>query len=136
MENQTVTRATEADIEPKAIYDVVAEVSNIPDWAPAFADSVERIDDTHYSVTKDGSTFSMNLVKNPVASTVDYVREMANNRRGGAYIRVTPRPLGGSSITMTVPLAPNSKESDVARTVDQELAEIIRLAQSHANSAR
>ena len=136
MQNQTVTRATEADLEPDAIYDVVAEVSKIPDWAPAFADSVERIDDVHFNVTKDGSTFSMNLVKHPAAGTVDYVREMANNRRGGAYIRVTPRPLGGSSVTMTVPLAPNSKESDVARTVDQELAEIIRLAQSQVHSLR
>lgn len=123
-------------MEPDAIYSILANFSNLPIWAPVFADSIEPIDDTHYTVTKDGSAFSMNLVTNSVAGTVDYVREMSNNRRGGAYIRVTPRPMGGSAVTMTVPLAPKAKEADVGRTVDQELAEVIRLAETHAHQAR
>lgn len=64
------------------------------------------------------------------AGTVDYIREMASNMRGGAYIRVTPRPMGGSTVTMTVPLAPNTTESAVADVVDEELAELLRLARS------
>lgn len=128
MSPQTVTRATESDLEPIEIYKVLAEVSNLPKWAPAFADAIERIDDRHFRVTKNGDTFNVELFLHPAALAVDYIREMADNRRGGAYIRVTPRPLGGSTVIITVPLAPTANEADVAKVLQQELAEIIRLA--------
>jgi hypothetical protein len=127
MPTQTVTRIVESDSEPIEIYNVLADVGNIPKWAPVFADAVERIDDTHYSVTKNDETFNLQLCLHPSAGTVDYIREMPNNKRGGAYIRVIPRPLGGSTITMTVPIGPNTNEFNVARTLEQELAELIRL---------
>lgn len=127
---QTVTRAAESELEPLEIYNVLANVSNIPKWAPVFADAVARIDNTHFRVTKNGDSFNMELFLHPTALAVDYIREMADNRRGGAYIRVTPRPLGGSTVIITVPIAPTTNEADVAKVLEQELAEIIRLAQS------
>ena len=130
MSSQTVTRAIESDFEPGEIYKVLAEVSNIPKWAPVFADAIERIDDMHFSVTKNGASFNMELLVNQAAGTVDYVREMPNNRRGGAYIRVTPRPVGGTAISMTVPVAPATTESDVAKVVDQELVDLVRLVRA------
>jgi hypothetical protein len=129
MQTQTVTRSAESDLEPASLYDVLAEAGNIPKWAPVFADAIERIDDQHYRVTKSGETFRLEIVLHPSAGTVDYLREMPGGRRGGAYIRVTPRPLGGSTITMTVPIGPNATESDVAKVLDQELADLIQLAQ-------
>jgi hypothetical protein len=129
MQTQTVTRSAESDLEPASLYDVLAEAGNIPKWAPVFADAIERIDDQHYRVTKSGGTFRLEIVLHPSAGTVDYLREMPGGRRGGAYIRVTPRPLGGSTITMTVPIGPNATESDVAKVLDQELADLIQLAQ-------
>jgi hypothetical protein len=129
MPTQTATRATESDLEPVRLYNALAEVGNIPRWAPAFADSVQRIDDTHYRVTKNGEAFNLEVFLHPSAGAVDYLREMPNGKRGGAYIRVTPRPLGGSSITMTVPIGPNTTESEVAKVLDQELAGLIELAQ-------
>jgi len=57
---------------------------------------------------------------------------MPNGRRGGAYLRVTPRPLGGSSITITVPIGPATNESEVAKVLEQELADLIQLA-NHQN---
>ena len=129
MSTQTVTRAAETDLEPGEIYDVLAEVSNIPRWAPVFADYVERVDETHYNVTKGSASFKLEVIRHQSAGTVDYLREMADSKRGGAYIRVTPRPLGGSAIAMTVPIGTNTDELDVARTVEQELAELVRLAQ-------
>jgi hypothetical protein len=130
MPTQTVTRAVESDSEPIEIYKVLAEANNIPKWAPVFADAIERIDNTHYWVTKNNATFNLELFLHPSAGTVDYIREMPNNKRGGAYIRVIPRPLGGSTTTMTVPIGPNTNESDVGRTLEQELAELIRLART------
>jgi Polyketide cyclase / dehydrase and lipid transport len=128
MQNQTVTRAAEADFGPAEIYEFLTQVGNLPQWAPVFADAIERVDDRHFRVTKSGDTFRLEVVSHVSAGAVDYIREMTDNKRGGAYIRVTPRPLGGSTITMTVPLGPNTTESEVARVVDQELAELIRLS--------
>jgi hypothetical protein len=130
MANQTVTRATESDFEPGEIFKVLAEVSNIPRWAPVFGDAIERFDDTHCRVTKNGAVFGIEVLLNRDAGTVDYIREMSNNRRGGAYIRVTPRPLGGSVVSMTVPIGPNTNEADVATVVDQELVDLIRLVRA------
>jgi len=127
---QTVTRAAESDLEPIEIYNVLAEVSNIPKWAPVFADSIERIDTTHFRVAKNGDAFNMELFLHPSALAVDYIREMADNRRGGAYIRVTPRPLGGSAVIITVPIGPTTNEAEVAKVLEQELADLIRLTQS------
>jgi hypothetical protein len=128
MQPQTVTRAAESELQPDSIYDVLADIGNVPEWAPVFADAIERIDDSRYSVTKGNATFHVEVFLHPAAGTVDYIREMPDNRRGGAYIRVTPRPVGGSSIAMTVPIGPTSSESEVAAVVDQELADLIRLA--------
>ena len=128
MPTQTVTRSTESVVEPDRLYQVLAEVSNIPRWAPVFADSIERIDDVRCRVTRNGETFPLEVSLHPSAGAVDYIREMPNGRRGGAYIRVTPRPLGGSTIAMTVPIGPNTSESDVGKVVEQELAELVQLA--------
>ena len=130
MHIQTVTSAAESDLEPRKLYSVLAEASNIPQWAPAFADAIERIGDTRYRVTKNGQEFHVDVSLHPSAGTVDYIREMAGGKRGGAYIRVTPRPLSGSTVTITVPLGPNTTASAVADTLKQELADLIRLAGS------
>ena len=129
MQTQTVTRSAESDLEPGRLYDVLAQVSNIPKWAPVFADAIERLDDMHYRASKNSEVFNLEVFLHPSAGTVDYLREMPNGKRGGAYIRVTPRPLGGSTITMTVPIGPNTIESDVAKVLEQELADIVQLAQ-------
>jgi hypothetical protein len=110
------------------IYNVLAEVSNTPKWAPVFADVIQRIDDTNYTVTKNGKSFNVEIFQHQSAGTVDYILEMPDNRRGGAYLRVIPRPLGGSTVMINVPVAPDTNESDVAKTVEQELVDLIQLA--------
>src|ERR1700733_8586330 len=129
MPTQTVTRSAESDLEPGKLYNVLAEASNIPKWAPVFADAIDRIDHMHHRVTRDGEVFNLEVSLHPSAFAVDYTREMPNGKRGGAYIRVVPRPLGGSTITMTVPIGPNTSESDVAKVLEQELADLIQLSQ-------
>ncbi len=128
MSNQTVTRTVESDVEPFDIYNVLADISNIPKWAPVFADAIERIDDTHYRVTKNGTGFDLEVFLHPSAGTVDYIRKMADDRRGGAYIRVIPRPRGGSTITITLPIGPDSNESDIADVLEQEISALVHLA--------
>jgi hypothetical protein len=128
MTAQTVTRSIESESEPVDLYNFLANAGNIPQWAPVFADSIERVSDGRYRVSKAGQNFDMELFVHPSAGAVDYLRKMPNGKRGGAYIRVTPRPLGGSVITMTVPLAANANESDVAKELESELIELIKVA--------
>jgi hypothetical protein len=129
MPNQTVTRAAECDVETDKLYSVLVVAGNIPRWAPAFADAIEHMVGTLHRVTKDGAIFNVEVCLHPSAGAVDIVREMANGRRGGAYLRVMPRPLGGSTVTITVPIGPGATDADIAKTLEQELAAIIGLAQ-------
>src|SRR3984885_10846695 len=126
MPSQTVTHAAETDLEPRRIYNILAEASNIPKWAPVFAETIEQIDDVRYRVSKNGETFNLEVTLHPSAGAVDYIREMPNGKRGGAYLRVTPRPLGGCTIAMTVPIGPIAIESEVAKIVEQELADLVQ----------
>jgi hypothetical protein len=128
MAPQTVTRAVECDLEPGKIFDFLAEASNVPKWAPGFADAIEHIGKSRYRVTKGGASFGVEVALHPAAGTADFIREMPNGKRGGAYMRVTPRPLGGCSITITVPIGPTTNEAEVAKVLEQELADVIRLA--------
>lgn len=128
MSTQTVTRTAESDLEPNELFNILAETNNIPKWAPIFADSIEQISDKQYSVTRNGEMFNIEVSINQAAGTVDYIREMPGGKRGGAYIRVVPRPLNGSTVAMTVPIGPSTTEADVAEILEQELAALIQLA--------
>ena len=127
MSRQTVTRATESDLETERIYQKLTNAFLIPRWAPVFADNVEHVQGNVYRLTKGGDVFHLELITNEPALTVDYLRTMANGKRGGAYIRVTPRPLNGSVVVMTVPVATNTSPDQVAEVLEQELAALIGL---------
>lgn len=130
MAQQTVTHASESSSDPGEVFRFLSQVENIPRWAPVFADAVEHIGGARYRVTKNGEAFEIELIVNNTAGTVDYIREMPGGKRGGAYIRVTPRPLGGSSVSITVPISPNTTATDVGRVLEQELVDLVRLSQS------
>jgi hypothetical protein len=52
MSNRTVTQSMEADCEPDAILVVLTDPKRIPQWAPVFADEVERISSDEWRVKK------------------------------------------------------------------------------------
>lgn len=68
-------------------------------------------------VTKNGQVFDLEVAVNTSAGTVDYIREMFQGKRGGAYLRVTPRPLGGSSICVTVPIGADTTKIEVQKVL-------------------
>jgi len=127
MQNQTITRTIESALEPAAIFAVLSKPELIPQWAPVFADKAKQVSGSHYSFSKGSDTFSVEIVTNSTSLTVDYLREMPNNKRGGAYIRVMPRPLGGSTVVMTVPIGPNATSEQVGRVLDEELEALLKL---------
>jgi hypothetical protein len=128
MSNQTLTRFTETDKSPAAILHVLREPTNITRWAPVFADAIEPVAGVRYQVRKAGATFFVEVLVHEPSGCVDYLREMPGGNRGGAYVRVTPRPKGGSTITITVPVGPASTEFEVAKVVSDELEALVGMA--------
>jgi hypothetical protein len=127
MSNETVTRAVESDTAPSLIYSKLVDASLIPQWAPVFADRVEHVQGNSFRVTKGNDTFNLDVLSNESSLTVDYLRNMADGKRGGAYIRVMPRPVGGSVVTLTVPVGPRSTPAEVATVLEQELQALLKL---------
>ena len=127
MEDRTVTGAIETDAEPEAIMGILQDVQMLPEWAPLFADRVEPAGENRWRVTRNGEQFAMEVAIGWTRCTVDYLREIAPGQRGGAYLRVLPRPGGGSVVVMTLPVAPGRNASEVGAILQQELAALIRL---------
>ena len=76
MDSRTETQSIESDAEPTAVVALLADPTRIPDWAPAFADAVTRDDQCGWLATKSGQGFTVRVVTQPDAGTVDYLREI------------------------------------------------------------
>lgn len=125
-----MTQSIEAAAEPAAVVALLADPTRIPDWAPAFADAVTGDDQSGWRATKDGQGFTVRVVTQRDADTVDYLREITPGSESGAFIRVLPRPGGGSVIVMTLPLVPGAEQAAVAATLHDELNALMTLVES------
>jgi hypothetical protein len=127
MSGQTVTRAIESDFDPKRVYLTLTDAYLIPRWAPIFADEVEHAQGTIFRVIKGSDVFDLEVLANESTLTVDYLRDIPNGKRGGAYIRVMPKPLGGSVVAMTIPVGSNATPTEVGKVLEEELEALIKL---------
>ncbi len=129
MDRRTEAQSIESEADPEAVVAVLAQPSRIPEWAPAFADVVIEEDRSGWRAIKDGREFKLRVVVNRDARTVDYLREVAPGREGGAYVRAVPRPGGGSVVIMTLPLLAGVDPADTSATLRDELNALARLAE-------
>jgi hypothetical protein len=129
MADRTVTRAIETDVEADVILAILKDPRHIPQWAPAFADAVEVDTKNGWRVVRDDAAFSLELVISSSSRTVDYLREIAPGKRGGAYIRVLQRPGGGSVVVMTLPVAGGANVEAVTSVLTQELKQLVALSE-------
>jgi len=125
--SRTVTRSIETEAAVDDVVAILRDAHKIPAWAPVFADSVEAEAEGRWRITKDGSSFEMEMVVEPSSRTIDYLREMGPGKKAGAYIRVLPRPGDGSVVVMTVPVAPGVEPKEVAEVLEQELSALVAL---------
>lgn len=132
MTDQTLTGTIETDVEPDVIFAFLVNPKLIPRWAPVFADRVEADGPNGWRVTKDGSTFSLRLAVSESSRTVDYLREIAPGRHGGAYLRVLPRLNGGSVVLMTLPVPPGANVENVGLVLGQELETLVCLCKEES----
>ena len=124
---RTVTGSIESDATPETVGELLRDGSRIPEWAPAFADAV-TCDGELWRATMGQNDFTFSVVAVREAGTVDYIRELAPGELGGAYLRVVPRPRGGSVITMTLPVRPGGAPDEVRATLTAELIALEALA--------
>ncbi|MGH3095553.1 MAG: SRPBCC family protein [Streptosporangiales bacterium] len=128
---RTETQSIESDAPVAAVIAVLADPTRIPQWAPAFADRVADDADAGWQATKDGRDFALRVAVDHDAGTIDYLRQVAPGREGGAYIRAVPRPGGdGSVIVMTLPLLPDVDPAATAATLSRELRALAFLAEA------
>ncbi|MHB8295606.1 MAG: SRPBCC family protein [Acidimicrobiales bacterium] len=130
MSGRTETQSIESEAGPEAVLALLVDASHMPEWAPAFADAVTRDEPSGWRVTKDGRDFTLRVAVNHDAGTVDYLREVASGREGGAYIRALPRPGGGSVVVMTLPLVAGADPAAIAATLREELNALVRLVEN------
>jgi hypothetical protein len=124
---QTETQSIETVASVEAAVEMLADPTRVPEWAPAFADRVCADADSGWRAVKDGREFRLRVPVSLEAGKVDYLREIAQGREGGAYIRAVPRPGDGAVTTMTLPLLPNVDPEDTRATLRQELATLVSL---------
>jgi Polyketide cyclase / dehydrase and lipid transport len=129
VDDRTQTSSMETAAGPASVVALLADATRIPGWAPAFADTVSSAGGSGWRAVKDGRDFMFRTAVSLDASTVDYLREIAPGREGGAYLRVVPRPGGGSVVVMTLPVPSGADPVAVASTLEDELAALKRLAE-------
>ena len=83
-----------------------------------------------WSATKGEKTFPIEVVAFVPAGTVDYLRQVTPEQKGGAFLRVLPRPRGGCVIVMTLPVPPGATVEETAIILDQELQLLTKLCAS------
>lgn|GEM_PF-1433420 len=126
MSFSTVTCSLDIQADPDTVFRYVRDARNLPDWATPFAESVERDASGTLLATSNGETFPFRIVDNGDSRTVDYLRQLAPQREGGAYLRVLPHPSRGAVVIMTVPVAEAADPSDVSEVVTGELTALAR----------
>lgn len=126
----TVTSSIETDVSPETVVEVLSDPRRIPMWAPGFADRVDADREGHWQVTKGDKTFPIDVVVFAPAQTIDYLREVAPGKKGGAYIRVLSRARGGSVVVMTLPIVSSASTEETTAILDEELQELIKICSS------
>jgi hypothetical protein len=82
-------------------------------------------------VSKDGQVFSIRVEFERSHGIVDYVREIAPGQKGGAFLRVLPRPGGGSVAVMTLPVSVGDGDALALATImDRELRALVGIGES------
>lgn len=128
MSERTVSGSIESDVERDVLVTLLADATQLPAWAPAFADAIVRDGDA-WRATKGEREFELRVDVDETAGTVDYLRAVEPRQVGGAYLRVVPRLGGGSVVTMTLPVGDGVDPAAVRATLVAELAALAALAQ-------
>jgi hypothetical protein len=127
---ETVTGSIDTDIIPELVIQVLSDPRRIPQWASGFADRVEPDQSGCWRVTKGDKRFPIEVVTSDPARAEDYLPEGTPGKKGGAFLRVLPRPRGGSVIVMTLLTRSEISAEQTAAILEQELRQLTNLCAS------
>jgi hypothetical protein len=108
---------------PEKVHAYLADASNLPTWAPAFASSV-RPSGASWLVGRDGAEFAIDVLADHRSGAVDFVA--ADDHARGLFARVLPNG-SGSEVVFTLMFEPDAPERVVAAqtlTLETELAAV------------
>jgi uncharacterized protein YndB with AHSA1/START domain len=124
--NRSETRSIAIDAPPERVHRFIADATNIPRWAPAFATAIHP-GDTHWVATTERGEAEIIVASNPDSGTLDILS--AADRTRGAFARVISNG-PGSEVLFTLFFEPGTPEQTVTAqmtVVDDELANIKQL---------
>jgi hypothetical protein len=102
--NETVTAVLPADAPE--VFDYLADVENLPDWATEFARRLER-DGDDYKVVNGLGEFFFEIRSDPATGVIDMYAGPTKDRMALFPTRVVGLPDGGSAFTFTMFQAPD-----------------------------
>jgi uncharacterized protein YndB with AHSA1/START domain len=117
---RTESRSIAIDAPTEAVFAYVADPRNLPEWAPAFAESI-RPDGEDWIVTTGGADLPVAVRASAEHGTVDILA--ARDGRRGAFTRVIPSSRG-SAYVFALHFDDDADEAQVAAqmtTVEKEL---------------
>jgi uncharacterized protein YndB with AHSA1/START domain len=122
------TRSIAIEAPPQQVYRFIADATNIPRWAPAFATAISPRGE-HWVASTPGGDAEVVVISHQDAGTVDIVS--ADDQTRGAFARVIPNgPL--SEVLFTLFFEPETPEEAIVAqmsVVEDELTSIRQLVQ-------
>ncbi|MEW6684206.1 MAG: SRPBCC family protein [Nitrospirota bacterium] len=107
--HQTITiRAT-----PNAVFDFVANIETLPQWAVVFCQKLRR-DGSRWIVTTPGGEMTLRYASDPRSGVVDMYTSVAGGEEDVAYSRVIPNG-DGSEYVFTFFQTSDISDQDFAR---------------------
>jgi len=151
MERKRATSTTGSigsDRSVGVVFDVLADATNLPRWAPGFVDSVTRVEHG-WTATRDGRQYSLQVCVSDFPGTADFHLHRRLDQSGDVerylasaatyprdeprnlYLRVIERGDFGSLITMLRPVAPGADGAALHATLLRELEALTALVAEH-----
>ena len=117
------TRSIAIASAPSAVHGYLADARNVPAWAPAFASRIRR-DGANWVVTAEGREFSVVVLTEPTAKSVDIVSSSDHGQ--GLFARVLPNG-EGSELLFTLLFPPETPQQAIDAqllTLESELSAV------------
>jgi hypothetical protein len=151
MERQRTTSTTGtigSDRSVDVVFDVLADATTLPRWAPDFVDSVTRVEHG-WSATRNGREYSLQVCVSDFPGTADFHLHRRVDQSGDVerllasaatyppdephnlYLRVIERGDFGSLIAMLRPVPPGADEAAFHATLVRELEALAALVSEH-----
>jgi len=93
---RTETQSIESDVAPDAVVALLADPRRLPEWAPAFADTVAGDAQSGWRAVKDGRQFELRVATSTDARTVDYCARWLQDARAAPICELSRGPVGAA----------------------------------------